>query len=209
MAEPASVLHELGDATRLRVFVSLLGGRKNVSQIVSELSLAQPQVSYHLRKLKEAGLAVEQRDGRWVWYEANWETEDGDLQEFIRVLAGWSGLSAIPEKGGRAGRAGGTRRAVTAQKKARASAKRPGASAPTKRGSGARRQSPKKQGRGGKAGGARATRKSPRKPRGAGVMRPTKARKIPVVSPTPDELEERPQVERPTRTTTDMDDFLL
>jgi len=90
MTRAFSALQELGDGTRLRVFVSLLGIRKNVSQIVAELGLAQPQVSYHLRKLKDAGLAVEEKDGRWVWYQANWEAGDPHVRDFIALMARWA-----------------------------------------------------------------------------------------------------------------------
>lgn len=91
MARPQDVLRRLGDPTRLRVLTSLLAGRKNVSQIVTELGLSQPQVSYHLRMLREARLAIEQRDGRWIWYEANWSSGDGHVRELLTLLAGWSG----------------------------------------------------------------------------------------------------------------------
>jgi DNA-binding transcriptional ArsR family regulator len=91
MARPQEVFRRLGDPTRLRVLTSLLGGRKNVSQIVAELGLSQPQVSYHLRMLREARLATEERDGRWIWYEANWSSGDGHVRELLTLLAGWSG----------------------------------------------------------------------------------------------------------------------
>lgn len=91
MARPQEVLRRLGDPTRLRVLTSLLAGRKNVSQIVTELGLSQPQVSYHLRMLREARLATEERDGRWIWYEANWSSADGHVRELLTLLAGWSG----------------------------------------------------------------------------------------------------------------------
>ena len=85
-----AALQELGDGTRLRVFLALLGPRKNVSQIVSELGLVQPQVSYHLRKLREAGLAVEQKDGRWVWYQANWDSGDPNIRGLIELMSRWA-----------------------------------------------------------------------------------------------------------------------
>ena len=94
---PFSALQELGDSTRLRVFLAILGVRKNVSQIVAELGLAQPQVSYHLRKLKDAELAVEERDGRWVWYQANWDAADRNLRDFIDLMARWAEEAADPE----------------------------------------------------------------------------------------------------------------
>jgi len=106
MKRPFSALQELGDSTRLSVFLAILGPRKNVSQIVAELGLAQPQVSYHLRKLKDAGLAVEEKDGRWVWYQANWNTSDPNLRDFIELMARWAGDEgtgpAAPAAGGRA-----------------------------------------------------------------------------------------------------------
>ena len=100
MTRPFSALQELGDSTRLRVFLAILGVRKNVSQIVSELELAQPQVSYHLRKLKDAGLAVEQKDGRWVWYQANWGAGDRNLRDFIELMARWAEDTGAIESGG-------------------------------------------------------------------------------------------------------------
>ncbi len=90
MDDPLSVFHELGDQTRLRVLACIAHGRKNVSTIVAELGLSQPQVSYHLRKLKDAGLAVEEKDGRWVWYEANHESPERHLRELIDYVARWA-----------------------------------------------------------------------------------------------------------------------
>lgn len=89
MAGPEEVMRSLGDPTRLSVLTAILAGRKNVSQIVEELGLSQPQVSYHLRMLREAGLAVEERDGRWVWYEAN-RAGDERVRELLDLLGGWS-----------------------------------------------------------------------------------------------------------------------
>jgi ArsR family transcriptional regulator len=95
-----TALQELGDTTRLRVFLALLGPRKNVSQITSELGLAQPQVSYHLRRLREAGLAVEEKDGRWVWYQANWESADRFVRSFIGLMARWAADAEAEETSG-------------------------------------------------------------------------------------------------------------
>lgn len=91
MARPFAIFHELGDPTRLSVLLAIVSGRKNVTQIVGELGLTQPQVSYHLRKLKDAGLAAEEKDGRWVWYQANWETGDARIRELLDLMARWSG----------------------------------------------------------------------------------------------------------------------
>jgi DNA-binding transcriptional ArsR family regulator len=92
MTGPFAVFHDLGDPTRLKVLLAIVAGRKNVTQIVRELGLAQPQVSYHLRKLKDAGLASEEKDGRWVWYQANWDTGDTRARELLDLIARWSGV---------------------------------------------------------------------------------------------------------------------
>lgn len=46
----------LADASRLRIIELLRGGPQPVSAIADALELRQPQVSKHLRVLKEAGL---------------------------------------------------------------------------------------------------------------------------------------------------------
>jgi len=89
MTAPYDVLRELGDPTRLRVLGAILAGRKNVTQIVAELELAQPQVSYHLRRLKDVGLAVEEKQGRWVYYEANRESGDDGVRSLLALLGRW------------------------------------------------------------------------------------------------------------------------
>jgi DNA-binding transcriptional ArsR family regulator len=90
MKGPFDIFHELGDPTRLTVLLAIVGGRKNVTEIVKELGLTQPQVSYHLRKLKDSGLATEEKDGRWVWYQADWETGDARIRELLDLIARWS-----------------------------------------------------------------------------------------------------------------------
>lgn len=97
MTRPEDIFHELGDPTRLSVFRSILDRRLNVSQIVAELGLTQPQVSYHLKRLREAGLAVEQKDGRWVWYRANRESADGSVRALLDLMSGWLGTPPEPE----------------------------------------------------------------------------------------------------------------
>ncbi len=101
MDDPANIFHELGDPTRLRVLLSIIDRRKNVSAIVSELGLSQPQVSYHLRRLKDAGLAVEEKDGRWVWYQAHHGTDEAHLRELLDLVSRWVGTTAGSEVAGR------------------------------------------------------------------------------------------------------------
>lgn len=65
----AKVLKAMGDPTRLRILRHLIGGEKNVSQLGDELQVDQPAVSHHLALLRHAGLVIERREGKHVYYE--------------------------------------------------------------------------------------------------------------------------------------------
>jgi ArsR family transcriptional regulator len=69
--QTAGLLSALADPVRLRI-VSMLaaarGGTACGCELEAPLGLAQPTVSHHLRILREAGLIVGERRGRWVHY---------------------------------------------------------------------------------------------------------------------------------------------
>ena len=58
----------LGDETRLRVLEELVAGEASVSELTERLQVGQSLMSHHLRILREAGLVVDRRRGRWVHY---------------------------------------------------------------------------------------------------------------------------------------------
>ncbi len=62
------MLRALGDETRLRILESLLVREKCVMELVKEVHRRQPQVSHHLRILRDAGLVEGLRDGKKVCY---------------------------------------------------------------------------------------------------------------------------------------------
>src|SRR3954447_24776180 len=64
-----ALLKELADPLRLRV-IDRLGhrGPATVSRLAAELDVPLPQLSNHLRRLREAGLVSVQRDGRQAVY---------------------------------------------------------------------------------------------------------------------------------------------
>jgi ArsR family transcriptional regulator len=59
----------LGDETRLRILESLIEGDRTVSELIDLLGIGQSLVSHHLRILRDAGLVIDRREGRWVYYE--------------------------------------------------------------------------------------------------------------------------------------------
>jgi DNA-binding transcriptional ArsR family regulator len=58
------VFNVIGDAHRREVLDTLLSGERAVGAIVDDLTLSQPQVSKHLRVLREAGLVRCRKEGR-------------------------------------------------------------------------------------------------------------------------------------------------
>jgi len=58
----------LGDETRLRILEMLVGGECSVSDLQQRVDIGQSLMSHHLRILREAGLVVTRREGRWVHY---------------------------------------------------------------------------------------------------------------------------------------------
>jgi ArsR family transcriptional regulator len=66
----APLLRLLGDDARLRILRLLQAERLNVGELTGIVGLAQSGVSRHLGLLKEAGLAVEQREGGFTYFHA-------------------------------------------------------------------------------------------------------------------------------------------
>lgn len=66
----AQVFRALGDPHRVRI-VNLLAnapGPACVCDLTPELGLSQPTVSFHLKKLVQAGLLTRERRGTWAYY---------------------------------------------------------------------------------------------------------------------------------------------
>jgi DNA-binding transcriptional ArsR family regulator len=62
-----AVARALGHPARLRTVAMLRSGELCPCQITEVLGLASSTVSAHLKELKQAGLTVERKDGRWVY----------------------------------------------------------------------------------------------------------------------------------------------
>ena len=61
----------VGDPRRRQILDVLAGGERPVGDLVDELGLAQPQVSKHLRVLREVGLVDVREEGRQRVYRLN------------------------------------------------------------------------------------------------------------------------------------------
>ena len=61
--EWVQVFSALASDTRLRIVIMLADGKMGCQEILSQLDLSQPAVSYHLGKLEHAGVLVKERNG--------------------------------------------------------------------------------------------------------------------------------------------------
>lgn len=71
LATAAGYFHALADETRLRVLELLRSGERCVCELAAGIGVAQPRLSYHLRALRESGILLDRRQGRWVYYRIN------------------------------------------------------------------------------------------------------------------------------------------
>jgi DNA-binding transcriptional ArsR family regulator len=81
----SDVFNAIGDAHRREVLDALITGEKAVGAIVDGLSMTQPQVSKHLRVLREVGLVRCRKDGRRRLYRL----EPAHLAPFREWLANY------------------------------------------------------------------------------------------------------------------------
>jgi ArsR family transcriptional regulator len=58
----------LGDRNRLRILQILAARESCVCELVDQIDMPQPLISYHLRRLREAGLVRTRRKAQWIYY---------------------------------------------------------------------------------------------------------------------------------------------
>ena len=58
----------IAEETRFEIVRLLAGGERCVCELQGELDAAQSRLSFHLKKLKDAGVISDRREGRWVYY---------------------------------------------------------------------------------------------------------------------------------------------
>lgn len=95
----------LGDRNRLRILRALAQSERCVLDLIEELDLPQPLVSYHLRKLRDARLVSTRRRAQWVFYSldpAGWDA-------LVAPIAGMTAPRPHPAEpaGGTGDRSGG------------------------------------------------------------------------------------------------------
>lgn len=92
-AELESVLAAIADRHRLRILNMLVRADAApicVCEFTAALDLAQPNVSYHLRQLVEAGIIMRERQGRYSYYSL----VPGALRQVAALVTEPAGLAA-------------------------------------------------------------------------------------------------------------------
>ena len=73
----------LSDETRLKILKILEQGELCVCDIVAALDMIQPNISFHLGVLKEAGFIKDRRQGKWIHYRI----DDSDMFRRFLILS--------------------------------------------------------------------------------------------------------------------------
>lgn len=98
-AQTAVLFHALSDETRIAVLQLLRDGERCVCELQDELDAAQSRLSFHLKVLRDAGLLLHRKEGRWSYYAIATErlAEAHDLLVSLRpaVIAGRTRLPLI------------------------------------------------------------------------------------------------------------------
>ena len=81
------ILSALGDEQRRRILTRLKEGRISAGELASALDMSPQALSYHLSRLKKAGLIYETRDGNFIYYELDLTVID----ELLLWLTGLKG----------------------------------------------------------------------------------------------------------------------
>lgn len=99
----------LADPTRLAILRALMGGERNVTQVVDETGRNQANVSKHLKMLAEASLVARRKEGLQVFYklddplverlcklvcETIVEEAGQEVERQKRLIEGWGGKKA-------------------------------------------------------------------------------------------------------------------
>ena len=106
MLHPLHLFKTLSDETRLAIVMLLReAGELCVCDLCAATAESQPKVSRHMALLRESGLVIDRREGKWVHYrlspqmpawaaqviEQAWLSQQEDVRLMISRLAGGPG----------------------------------------------------------------------------------------------------------------------
>ncbi len=89
MEEQVKIFKSLSDPNRIRIMKMLQGKTLCVCEITEVLKLANSTVSSHLSNLKESGLIIEKKEGKWINYNINPNPDSPVLASIIAMMNFW------------------------------------------------------------------------------------------------------------------------
>jgi ArsR family transcriptional regulator len=93
----ARLFQALADPTRLRILDQLAHGEHCVCDLTDALEAGQSRLSFHLKTLKDAGLVMDRRDGRWIYYALSSDAL-AEPREIVGALGSPGGLRIVPRR---------------------------------------------------------------------------------------------------------------
>lgn len=85
----------IAEETRLRIVQLLTVRERCVCELQEDLGAGQSRLSFHLKKLKDAGVVSDRRDGRWVYYSLVPDALD-DMRSFLGDVNSGAGTGWTP-----------------------------------------------------------------------------------------------------------------
>lgn len=83
--EIIKIFKALSDEMRLNIFLYLLQEELCVCELTEILKIEQSRISHQLKILKEAGLVICERKGKWIIYTVNPKIKDSNLLQSIKA----------------------------------------------------------------------------------------------------------------------------
>jgi len=77
------ILKVLGDDTRLRIINVLNRRELTVKDICNILKINQPAISKHLFRLRLLKIVLDRREGNFMYYRLNTDSDEGEIVKFI------------------------------------------------------------------------------------------------------------------------------
>jgi DNA-binding transcriptional ArsR family regulator len=87
LQEAAEILRAINHKLRMKILEFIDQNEKiNVNKIYNTLNLEQSITSQHLRILRKAGVVDTQRDGKFIYYEINYDRVNQSIEAIDRFL---------------------------------------------------------------------------------------------------------------------------
>ena len=83
MADAAGIFRALGEQTRMRIAMLLVGQELCVCDLTEVLRLPQSTISRHMTQLRQSGLVADRREGTWIHYRL---ADDGIVKEIKSLI---------------------------------------------------------------------------------------------------------------------------